>query len=88
MEDVDQVYTIREVADHWGNKMPMMAMEEAGEFIHAVSKYERERSEEAREHLIEEIADMMIGIDALRVRYDIRLSDVGAAMNKKLAKTY
>lgn len=29
------------VAEFWGDMMPMMAMEEAGEFIQAISKYER-----------------------------------------------
>ena len=30
-----------QVAEYWGDRMPMMAMEEAGEFIQAISKYER-----------------------------------------------
>ena len=29
------------VANHWGDRMPMMAMEECGELIQAISKYER-----------------------------------------------
>lgn len=32
---------VNEVAEYWGNKMPMLAMEEAGEYIQAISKYER-----------------------------------------------
>lgn len=32
---------IKSVADHWGDKMPMMAMEECAEVIQAISKVER-----------------------------------------------
>ena len=34
-------FKCNKVAEHWGDRMPMLAMEEAGEFIQAISKYER-----------------------------------------------
>lgn len=34
---------IESVANYWGDRMPMMCMEEAGELIQAISKYERKK---------------------------------------------
>ena len=38
----DKMY--KEVAEYWGDKMPMMAMEEMAELIKAISKLERNLS--------------------------------------------
>lgn len=71
-----------EVQKFWGDKMPMLAMEEAGEFIQAISKYEREQNDITRQNLIDEIGDMLITIMALQARYeDGGLSD---AINKRI----
>lgn len=64
-----------DVADYWGVKMPMLLVEECGELIQAVSKYERfhsgvypekditeinKESEALRYNLLEEIRDIYI----------------------------
>ena len=61
-----------EVASYWGDRMPMMAMEEAGELIQAISKFERagcEPDSEEYKNLIDEIGDMMISLKALECHY-------------------
>lgn len=34
---------IKDVSNYWAERMPMMCMEEAGELIQAISKYERKK---------------------------------------------
>lgn len=87
-----------EINDCWGDLMPMMAMEEAGEFIQAISKFERYKTltpfEEQRDrfnkldNVIKEMADLMIAMQALCARYDINLEDLEKAMEDKLDRNY
>ena len=79
---------IEEVNNYWGDQMPMLAMEEAGEFIQAVSKLERSNIKEYKENLIKEMADMMISIKALTFRYGIEDDEVLEAIDRKLEKKY
>lgn len=79
---------IEEVYNYWNDMMPMMAMEEAGEFIQAVSKIERVNAEDTKNNLIEEMADMMISIKALTFRYGIEDDEIMKAIDKKLKKNY
>lgn len=100
MEELERKETVNyddkifEVNDYWGDQMPMMAMEEAGEFIQAVSKMERNRVpldlyyESSKENLIKEMADMMISMKALTFRYDIEDDEIFEAIDKKLEKNY
>ena len=81
---------------HWKERMPLMAAEEAAEFIQAVSKLERKlyaREELAdnsinvdteMDNLIEEMADTMIVIGALMNRYGIDAEDIIDALCDKL----
>lgn len=92
---------IGNVAMYWGRMMPMMAMEEAGEFIQAISKYERwlsdedleiedskELRKELRNNIVKEMADMVISIKALMYKYNIDDERVENAINDKLVKKY
>ena len=79
---------IKDVAKYWGNTMPIMAMEEAGELIQAISKYERNLSDEEKQNLIDEIGDMFISLHALIEHYDIDSSKVKLRIGKKLNKRY
>ena len=86
-----------EVSEYWGNLMPMMVMEEAGELIQAISKYERtlakngteEDQSKARKNLIDEIGDMWISLMALQSHYedgtwgDLIDSRIKEKLNKK-----
>ena len=96
-EDMDEVY--EEISNYWGDQMPMMAMEEAGEFIQAISKLERNLKDKddpdydilikmAKNNLTKEIGDMLISIGAIMTRYDIKKTDIQDAVDNKLGKEY
>ena len=51
--------------------MSMICMEEAGELVQALSKIQRYPSEENRYHLAEEIADVLISVNAMVGVYDL-----------------
>lgn len=72
-----------EVADYWDDKMPMMAMEEMGELIQAISKLER-KGKAVRSNLVEEIRDVYISLMALQYRYNIQMSEIEEEIEKKL----
>ena len=83
---------------HWRERMPLMAAEEAGEFIQAVSKLERKlwardiegndsvRTEAEYDHVIEEMADVLIVIGALANRYNITADEIETAIRSKLSE--
>ena len=89
---------IKGVAEFWGDEMPMMAMEEAGELIQAISKLERyyngkgirEQDTEAnlRTDLIKEMADVEIAIRALLEHYDMNYNLLKTKVGDKLNKKY
>lgn len=47
-----------------------MVSEECGELIVAVNKYLRSKSPEAKERLVEEVADVEIMLDQMRIIFD------------------
>jgi len=76
-----------EVRKYWGEIMPMMVMEEAGELIQAISKYERGVTEafciddddtlrKLCNDLIDEIGDMYILLMALQLQYECAVTSV------------
>lgn len=89
-----------DVAGYWGDKMPMMAMEEAGELIQAISKMERSSNDgvrntvewaeykQNRKNLIDEIGDIFISLTALMEHYDIDDEEVDKRIETKLNKVY
>ena len=94
---------IGEIANHWGDKMPMLVMEEAGELIQAVSKMERatqdskngswtdeefERYSSAYDNLVEEIRDMYISLHVLQYLYGISDATIEDAINSKIDRKY
>ena len=90
----DEMY--KEVAEYWGDRMPMMAMEEMAELIKAISKFERlDFAEETNEmiksgwlNVIDEIGDVFISCKALMSRYGIPQERVDKRINDKLNKKY
>lgn len=78
------------VASHWGDKMPMMAMEECGELVQAISKMEREAGSPAylRQALVDEIGDVLISAWALAAHYGISKDEVQARVEHKMNKKY
>ena len=86
-----------DVAEFWGNKMPMLLMEECGELIQAVSKYERylnsdnggdDECEVLRNNLLEEIRDMYISLEAIKYLYSVDDNEINGLIEKKLNKKY
>lgn len=83
---------------HWRERMPLMAAEEAGEFIQAVSKLERKlwardiegddsiRTEAEYSHVIEEMGDVLIVIGALANRYGVAADEIETAIRSKLSE--
>ena len=88
------------IRNWWGGKLPLMACEEAGEFIQAVSKAERSEYKTNRyddirfldapvkEHLIEEIGDLAISLAAVCRLYDISEAEVQEYILHKTSMRY
>ena len=76
------------VADHWGDRMPMMAMEECAELIQAVSKHQRKHTVETQEAVLAEMADVAISIGALMVQMGLEPVDLMEAIEEKLNNKY
>ena len=90
------------IANWWGDKYPLMACEECGELMQAISKTERSeperksrythnyriQDEEVRKNLIKELADVAIAIEVLAYRYDITDEELNLAIRLKLNKRY
>lgn len=76
---------------HWGSRMPLMACEECGELVQAISKLERklfanESFDEEYDHLIEEIGDVYLVMGALMNHYCISAIDIEKAIDSKLSE--
>ena len=90
----------KDVNKHWGDLMPMMAMEEAGELAQAISKLERYEQSgqydrlddiehyEKKEAVIKESADVIIAIAALGDRYGYDIGDIELAIKRTLERQY
>ena len=75
---------------HWGDDMPMMAMEELAELSQAISKYKRKPTAERAENLKRELADVYIATEALLRMWDLNFSaeECKQYMEEKLSKKY
>lgn len=64
--------TERAIALYGGESQSMAAMEECAELAQAISKCIREpHDEEARKHLVEEMADVLICLQQLKSIYEV-----------------
>ena len=70
--------TIEKSIEHYGKELQsIVCMEECAELIQAISKIQRKGlNEELKNHLAEEIADVMICIRMLQMMYGINSEDV------------
>lgn len=77
---------IKEIGDFWNEKglLPGMVMEEAGELIQAINKYERRHGDENRQAVVDEIGDLMIILMAYRYIHDIKDSEIFDRIDFKL----
>lgn len=62
------------------------AMEECAELIHAINKVLRNGTEDSVAHLVDEVADVMIMIEQLRIIFDLSYKDLQKAKMKKVAR--
>lgn len=80
---------VKSVSEYWGDRMPMMCMEELGELVQAISKCERkDKADECVENLIDEMGDVLISVWALAYHYGITRMDIGRRVNEKMSKQY
>lgn len=77
----------KDVDNYWAEKMPMMAMEEMGELIQALSKKERDPSLPT-DDIEDEIRDVSICIGALMQHYGIDHWIVEQKIAAKLGVVY
>lgn len=75
------------IIKYWGDKMPMMCMEELAELQQAISKKER-GEENADKNLVDEIGDVYITLEILMNLYNIDPKDIAERINYKLKKNY
>lgn len=91
MINEERLEKISEIGKYWAEQMPMMAMEECGELIQAISKCERARIpnfDETRQNLIEEMGDVIISIYALADWYLITPEDICDYIDTKINTKY
>ena len=84
-----------DVAKYWGDLMPTNCIEEACELVQAISKVERYKKQNrldqlvnARNNLIQELADVIIAIKALQIHYSLDEEEIMDKIEIKLNKDY
>lgn len=77
---------IKEIIKFWGDKMPMMCMEELAELQQVISK--KERGKNSNKDIIDEMGDVYITLEILRTMYDIDEKDIDRRIDEKLNKKY
>lgn len=91
----DKVYTksMEKSIDNYGQVQLLIACEEMGELIQAISKMERaignkpkKIRKKLKSHIIEEIADVLIVLDELVLYYDIDIDEIEKIKNEKMTR--
>lgn len=70
---------------HWGDKYPVMACEECGELIQAISKLVRKDTPVRREAVVEEMGDVIIAVEILCKYFGIDPEDVQERIDYKMS---
>lgn len=71
----------------WGDRTPMMVIEELGELIQAISKHERKKDSSSFDNLKEEIRDVFISLGMLINHYnDMYCDDIADNIVEKLSE--
>lgn len=81
---------IREINEYRGSKVPMLAMEESGEFIQAISKMERYEKDPdiLMQNLVDEIGDMYICLGMIEKYYKVPREAINIRINEKAHRRY
>lgn len=81
---VDRKRKLLFLIDHYGTKKQQdIAIEELAELQKAIIKYRREPSDKTKEAAIEEIADVQVMLEQLKIIYSCR-SKIDAIMDAKI----
>ena len=79
---IDKIVLLNAI-DKWGCQSQIfMAIEEMAELTKELSKWYRK--EESTEKILEEIADVIIMIEQIKIMFAFRDSDIQDAINKKI----
>lgn len=62
----------------------LMAIEEMSELIQALMKFKREETKKNRDHIIEEISDVLITVEQLAIMYGVE--DVASEIDRKISR--
>lgn len=93
MTDKKYTKSMEKSIDNYGQVQLLIACEEMGELIQAISKMERvmdSKSKKLRKklkaHIVEEIADVLIVLDELMLYYDIDIDDIEKVKDEKITR--
>ena len=75
------------IVDKFGEDQYNIAMEECAELIQAINKHIRMCSEESREHLVEEMADVSICLEQLKKLAFVTDDELQQMIDKKSKRT-
>lgn len=79
---------VAEIAEHFGyEQQKNMLIEEQAELIQALNKFDRKRTEEAFNNIIEEIADVELMIDQVKYLLDISQDAIEEIKEDKIRRT-
>ena len=78
----------KDIEKYWGDRFPMMFVEECAELQLAIAKHERYSNEETLKNLKEEMRDVIMCISAYSTRLNIDPMEINGLIKEKLDKTY
>lgn len=78
---------LQAIATYGENEQSRIAMEELAELIRAINKYHRAKTDEHRQNLIEEMADVYIMLRQISIMYDISgEKEIEPVIHEKIAR--
>lgn len=78
---------LQAIAAYGENEQSRVAMEELAELIRAINKYHRAKTDEHRQNLIEEMADVYIMLHQISIMYDIsEEKEIDSVFCEKIAR--
>lgn len=78
---------LQAIATYGENEQSRVAMEELAELIRAINKYHRAKTDEHRQNLIEEMADVYIMLRQISIMCDISgEKEIEPVIHKKIAR--
>lgn len=87
MEEEENEILRQAIAAYGKNEQSRVAMEELAELIRAINKYHRAKTDEHRQNLIEEMADVYIMLYHISIVCDISIEkEIGPALGKKITR--